>query len=140
MTRISQITPIRIVGQGAQSGPVGRSLADRVQDLHVPDVVDEEGLLETDDQPRSVHLDREDSAGVAVIADLGAFLEVANPELPRGRFGHDGHQRRGEKSFGDEDLLDAALENAVQTVAGVERVKLVPGVCAHSQRPIYFIE
>ena len=37
-----------------------------------------EGLLQTDDEPGPVELDREDGVGVAVVADLGALLEVAH--------------------------------------------------------------
>ena len=50
MSRVGQVAVVRVGGEGAKPVLVRRRLSDGVQDLHVPDVVDEQRLLEADDQ------------------------------------------------------------------------------------------
>ena len=50
MSGISQVAVVGVGGERAEAVLVGRGFSDGVQDFHVSDVVDEQGLLETDDQ------------------------------------------------------------------------------------------
>lgn len=63
-----------------QSRGVWRSACDDVDDLHVPDVVDVQTLLETDNKSRSVHPNCPDLVIVRVAANFSPFLEMANSE------------------------------------------------------------
>ena len=49
-------------------------------DEYKPNVVDVERCLQAHHQPGPVELDGQDGVGVAVVADLGALLEVADLE------------------------------------------------------------
>ena len=57
----------RVGRERDQPGGVGRRGGDDVDHLHVPDVVDVQRFLQTNHQPRSVELHREDRVTVAVL-------------------------------------------------------------------------
>ena len=90
---------VAVDAEGTQTPRVGRSLSYGVEDLHVPDVVDVERLLQAHHQPRPVELDSEDGVAVAVLADLRPLLEVTHSQLPRGRLRHQSQQGGGEQSL-----------------------------------------
>ena len=52
---------VRVGGEGAKPVLVRRRLSDGVQDLHVPDVVDEQRLLEADDQALKTKVNNHES-------------------------------------------------------------------------------
>jgi len=77
-----------------------------VENLHVPDSMDEKASFKADDQTLSVHANVQDGAGVAEVANLAAFAEVADAELSRRRLGHHGHQAAAEEPFGHNDFFE----------------------------------
>ena len=77
-TWVGQEAIVAVDRECAEAPGVRRSLPDRVQDLHVPNVVDEKGVLETHNEARSVHLHGKDCVGVTVVTYLGPLLEVAH--------------------------------------------------------------
>ena len=70
---IGEVAVVTVDAQGAQAPGVGRRVSDRVEDLHVPDVVDVERLLQADNQPGPVELHGQDGVAVAVLTYLGAY-------------------------------------------------------------------
>ena len=73
VTGVSQEAEVACVRRESdQAAGVGRGGGDDVDHLHVSDVVDVEGLLQTHNQPRSVELDCEDGVAVAVLAYLSS--------------------------------------------------------------------
>ena len=69
---VGEVAVVTVDAEGAQAPGVGRRVSDRVEDLHVPDVVDVERLLQTDDQSSPVQLHCQDSVAVAVLTYLSA--------------------------------------------------------------------
>ena len=86
--RVGEEAVIAVDAEGAETSWVGRGVSDCVQhleletchdtgrgicknwDLHVPDVVDVQGLLQANHKPRSVQLHCQDCVAVAVLTDL----------------------------------------------------------------------
>ena len=54
---IGQEAIVAVDREGAEASGVRRRLPNRVQDFHVPNIVNEEGVLETHNETRPVHLD-----------------------------------------------------------------------------------
>lgn len=75
--RIGQKAVIRVSGQCAQAGHVGRRVPDGVHHFHVPNVVNVQRLLETNHQTGTVQFDGQNGVRIRVVAYFGAFLEVA---------------------------------------------------------------
>ena len=55
-----------------------------------------------------VELHCQDGVGVAVVADLGPFLKVANLQLPGSVEADDGHQAAGEQSLHDAHIFSVS--------------------------------
>ena len=86
--RVGEEAVIAVDAESAETSWVGRGVSDCVQhlasetchdtgrgicenwDLHVPDVVDVQGLLQANHKPRSVQLHCQDCVAVAVLTDL----------------------------------------------------------------------
>ena len=96
---VGEETVVAVDAESAETPGVGWGVPDCVEDLHVPDVVYVEGLLQADHQPRPVQLDRKDCVAVAVLTDLGPLLEVTDPQSPGGGEGDEGQQGGGEQSL-----------------------------------------
>lgn len=69
---VGEVAVVTVDAEGAQTPGVGRRVSDGVEDLHVPDVVNVERLLQADDQAGPVELHSQDGVAVAVLTYLSA--------------------------------------------------------------------
>lgn len=107
-TRVGEVAAISGRGQRAQAARVGRRVADRVEDLHVADIVNVERLFEAYHQPRAVELDGEDGVAVAVVAYFRALLVVAHYQLPGRSDGDHGDEAGAEQPVDETGVLARA--------------------------------
>ncbi len=89
---IGQVALLVINGQSAQALRIGRYVPNGVYHSHVTDIMNVNALLQAHDEPVAVEPHRQHRVRVAVVADLGALLEVEHAELARIRHANYGDQ------------------------------------------------
>lgn len=114
--------------EGTQTCWICRNIQDGLQQLHVFNVVNVNGLLQTHQQPLPVQPYGQDVAGVAVITDLCAFLEMIDVHLAWLRVTDHHHQAAGEEALHDVDIRDFITSvDLVQLLHRTQRKQLITG-------------
>lgn len=91
--------------------------------------MDIDGFFQADQQPLSVEPNRQNVAGVAVITDLSAFLEMVDVHLPRFCVTDHYNQAAGEEALHDIHVRDfIASMDLVKLLHRTQRKQLVTGL------------
>lgn len=113
--RVRQVANVTDGAQLAEPICVNWRIADRMNDLHVANVVDIKTVFQAHDQTRAIQLHRENRVGIRIIADFCSLLKVTHFQLSRRIERHNGHQRTAEKSLHQANVLAFAAVNLLQT-------------------------